>query len=205
MFLSQLAADMILHLSDGAAKDCADRMADDYERDGAYERTRLTYLLLSSLVMDYIEVSRLKKGALHERLVTSWGKLVRVFAGLALSYSELCQYCDRGLIPIQLKHMLIVVPKDYDRNGILELPKARLDNMITIVEFVKDSLLGATVGDDAGKWFMEAGRLLLAVGEAMPSGTKLRDSSFIFPHSGSRLDKATPSDWNEKDRLFNLD
>jgi hypothetical protein len=206
MFLSQLAADMVLHLSDGATEDCAARMAGEYEKDGVYERSSLTYLLLSSLMMDYLIIMKLKKGNnLHEALVIGWGKLVRVFSRGSFSYPELCQYCDSELIPIQFKHLLHDVPKDYDGNGILELPKSRVDNLISVMTFVKEHIFMAINGDDAGKWFMEAGKLLLTVGESMPPGTKLSDDSFIFPHSGSRQNKAEHRGSNDEDRLFNLD
>ena len=201
MFLSELAADMLLRLSDEIANSCAERMAGDYEQNGVYERSRLTYLLLSSLMMDYIEVVKLEKESkLHEALVTGWGRLVRVFSGESFTYAELCQYCDRGRIPVQLKHMLHTVPKDFDENGILELPKAHVDNMFTVMGFVKDHLLG-TSGDDPGEWFVNAGVLLQGIGEGLPPGTRLHGDTFILPKGDFRQERA----YTDKGKLFDLD
>jgi len=202
MFLSELAADMLLRLSEETANSCAERMAGEYERNGVYERFRWTYMLMSSLMMDYIEAAKLNKGnKLHEALMAGWGRLVRVFSGESFTYMELCEYCDRGRIPIQLKHLLSTVPDDYHADQIGELPKARVDMMINIMIFVRDHLLVAVCGDDPCKWFVNAGELLKAIGESLPPGTRLQDDTFIFPWKGSRQQRIC----SDKGKLFDLD
>ena len=202
MFLSELAADMLLGLSDDTANSCAERMAGEYEQDGVYERSRLVYLLLSSLMIDYIEAAKLKRGnELHEALVTGWGRLVRVFSGESFTYAELCEYCDSGRIPIQAKHLVNNVPEDIDEDGIGELPKMNVDNMITIMIFVKDHLLMASCGDDACDDLVKAGMLLSALGKGLPPGTRLQGDTFIFPELDFRQERA----YTDKGKLFDLD
>jgi len=201
MVFSELAADMLLGLSDETADSCAELMAGEYEQDDVYERSRLTYLLLSSLMMDYIEVVKLEKGnKLHEALVTGWGRLVRVFSR-SFTYAELCQYCDRGLIPVQLKHMLHTVPSGFDENGILELPKMKADNMITVITFVKDHLFMASCGDDACDDLVKAGMILSALGKGLPPGTRLQGDMLIFPKLDFRQERA----YTDEGKLFDLD
>ena len=202
MFLSELAADMLLGLSDDTANSCAERMAGEYEQDGVYERSRLVYLLLSSLMIDYIEAAKLKRGnELHEALVTGWGRLVRVFSGESFTYAELCEYCDRGRIPIQAKHLVNNVPEDIDEDGIGGLPKMNVDNMITVMTFVKDHLFAASCGDDACDYLVKAGMILSTLGKGLPPGTRLQGDTFILPKGDFRQERA----YTDKGNLFDLD
>lgn len=200
MFLSQLAADMVLNLSDSAVEDCVPRM-DEFWVTPVYERSAFLYILISALTLDYIEEKGLKKGdPLHEALCLKLGKLAKVFAGESFDYNQLCRYYDSGIIPVGTLH---IFPYSIDDQELYELPKGRVGNLITMLHSFQTEVLDGSCGDDVTKLYNKAVENLADIAQIW-RGRRLIDGELCrYPHKDREGFEVREG--NGKDTLFNLD
>ena len=195
---------MVLHLSDGAAEDCAAQM-EEYTVTPVVERSAFLYILISALTLDYIQVVGLKKGdQLHEALVVKLGKLAKVFTGESFNYAQLCRYYDSGIIPVCAWH-IFPDALDLTTGDVYELPKGRVGNLITMVNRFQTEVLDGSCGEDEVKLFTKAAENLAE--SASYGRGRLVDGKYLKPTSpeDGRCFGPRESDGNDKDRLFNLD
>ena len=194
---------MVLHLSDGAAEDCAAQM-EEYTVTPVVERSAFLYILISALTLDYIQAVGLKKSEqLHESLVIKLGKLAKVFTGELFSYAQLCRYYDSGIIPVCPYHVFPYL--DDPENKVYELPKGRVGNLIAMVKDFQTEVLDGSCGEDRGELFTKAAENLAE--SASYGRGRLVDGKYLRPASpeDGRGFGPRESDGNDKDRLFNLD
>ena len=202
MFLSQLAADMVLHLSDGAVDDCAAQM-EEFTVTEVFYRSAFLYILISALTLDYIQMVGLKKDdPLHKALVVKLGKLAKVFTGESFNYAQLCKYYNCGIIPVS---SLNIFPYSIDDAEVYELPKDRVGNLITMIQSFQTKVLDGSCGEDVTKLYTNAVENLTDTAKCWRGSRLVDGKPTPNPHKDREGFDPKAREGNGKDRLFNLD
>jgi hypothetical protein len=186
MFLSILAADMVLGITDEAIEECLRRMTGDegVTLDGDYDRNALLLMLLASVCMDYLAESDLEEGSARRRAIVD--RLSKLATILAFGYrtvgsKEMTRYMKRGVVPVEDLWLLYA-----NQSSVLEVPKRAIDNLAELAKEVLGAAMDERSWNDYASMCETAAVCLTDVASMYRSFRRSRPS--VLDRADGRLD-----------------